>query len=381
MSKMTATERIITAAQGKEPDRVPVTVIGVDFIWAHLYGPDSMLQYARDARKLADVMIYGCRELGLDSVGCMPDVNILWEAVAEASGLDYPATYWKGFVAQQPHRLYEGHYLKDMTYGNPAVKTMKDALKLVPADPAKHGRLPVVVEAIALATRELKGEWMVGGSYGHPFDMGAILGWTQMLMAMKNDLPLWKAVEEVAIETCYRFAVAQIKAGAMGLGTLTQLPMFVGSEEFLKNPVWVHAEHPPELMERIHKEYGVGTILHACSWGPFEPGIEVWKKWLDHTPVFSMPDGGGADALVRAKRALAPATMQGNVPPVDVMLLGTPQDVENASKELIKKCGPGGRFVLCPGCDLAINVPMENLKALINSVEKYGHYPIEVDKL
>lgn len=381
MAKMTATQRVATAAQGKEPDRVPVTVLGIDFIWSYLYGPDSMLKYAHDAKKLAESMIFGCKELGFDIIGVMPDVNILWEAVADASGLNYPATYWKGFVAQQPHRLYEGDPLKDASYGNPPIKTMKDALKLVPADPYKHGRLPVLIEAIELANKELKGDWIVGGSYGHPFDMGCLMGWTQMYMAMKNDLPLWKAMEEVAIETCYQSAKAQIKAGAMGFATLTQLPHFVGSEVFLRNPVWVHADHPPELMERIFREFHIGTGLHACSWGPFEPGIEAWKKWLDHTPVFSMPDCGGADALARAKKQLAPATMQGNIPPVDVMLLGSPADVENACKELIKKCGPGGRFILSPGCDLAVNVPMENVKAMVGSIEKYGHYPIKVEEL
>jgi len=261
------------------------------------------------------------------------------------------------------------------------IKTAKDALKLRPTDLYKHGRMPVMLKAIELASKELKGDWGVGGSAGHPaWDMALLTGWPQMFMAMKNDPPLWKAVLEVGIETCYAFNVAQLKAGARGLVGLTLLPMWVGPEMLRKNPVWLHAEHPPEFFERFYKEFDMKIVLHACTVGPFEPGIEIWKDWLDHIGAFSMPEYGGTDALARAKKALAPATIQGNLHPLDVICHGTPQDVENACKELIKKCGPGGRFILSTGCAVLIASPIENVKAIISAVEKYGHYPIEANK-
>ena len=380
MTKMTATQRLVMAAEGKEPDRVPVSGPGIEFVWEHLYGPDSMLDYARDAKKIAECMVFTCKELGFDFTAPLPDTNVIWEAVAEASGLNYPVTHWKDFVAQGPHRLYEGDPLKDIHFGDPLVKTMKDALKLVPADPYKHGRLPFLIEAIKLANKELKGEWVVGSFTGSPWDMGCLMGWTQMFMAMKDDPPLWKAVEEVAIKTCYEFCKAQIEAGVMSLGGLTQLPHWVGPEMFLKNPVWVHADHPPELFERIFKELHMPVGLHPCTVGPWEHAIPVWKKWLDHTPRFMICEYGGADALARAKKQLAPASVSGNLHPLEVMLYGSPADVEVACKELIKKCAPGGRFTLACS-DLSGTTPMENVKAMIGSVEKYGYYPIEVDKL
>jgi hypothetical protein len=39
-----------------------------------------------------------------------------------------------------------------------------------------------------------------------------------------------------------------------------------------------------------------------------------------------MPSAGGADALAKAKLELAPATMQGNIDPVDVMMHGSIQE-------------------------------------------------------
>jgi uroporphyrinogen decarboxylase len=376
--KMTSTERIVTAAQGKEPDRVPVmATIDIAWGWRQLYGPDSFLEYARDAKKMADVMVWTCKELGMDAVTCTPDVNAGLEAIAEASGLDYPVTYWKDYVCQHPYKLYEGDPLRDPQYGGPIVRTLKDAKKLVPANPYKHGRLPIILEAIELTNKELKGEWPIVGHFTQPLnEAGNLMGWTQAFMAMEKDLELWKTVEEVIITSAYEFAKAQVKAGVATLSCVTLLPHWIGFQLFSEKPVWAHADHPPELAERIFNEFGVGTGLHPCSVGPFEPGIEVWKGWLDHTPAFVMPEFGGADALARAKERLAPATVQGNIHPIDVMLHGSPTDVETACKELIRKCAPGGRYTLGPGCGLPVQVPIENVKAMKETVERYGYYPI-----
>jgi len=386
MTKMTSTQRITMAAEGKEPDRVPISglgIIGMALVWEELFGPDSWMDYGRDAKKLAEAMVYSCKELGFDAIAGLPDSNVVWEAIAEASGLGpYPATHWQRWVGQGPHRLYEGDPLKDILFGNPLVKTMKDALKLVPADPYKHGRFPAIIEATELANKELEGKWGVGGFSGAIWDVGCLMGWTQMFMAMRDDLELWKAVEEVAIETCYQITKAMVKAGATSLGTVSLLPQWVGPEMFLKNPVWVHADHPPELFERIYKEFHIGVGIHPCTVGPWEHAIPVWKKWVeeDHVPSFMLCEYGGADAMARAKKELAPATVVGNLHPLDVMMYGSPADVEAACKELIKKCGPGGRFILqCS--DFPPRTPIENLKAMRSAVEKYGYYPIEVEKL
>jgi len=99
MAKMISAMRLFLTTQGKEPDRVPVASLGNDFFYCYLHGPDAMLNIGRDEKKLAEMMVFTCKEMGFDATGNVPDTNYLWEAVAEASGLNYPATYWKGFGA------------------------------------------------------------------------------------------------------------------------------------------------------------------------------------------------------------------------------------------------------------------------------------------
>ncbi|WP_419662875.1 putative uroporphyrinogen decarboxylase [Desulfosarcina variabilis str. Montpellier] len=381
MDKMTAGERIMMAAMGQEPDRVPVFGVFNDWAWAQLYGKESLMDYSLDAEKLAKVMVWSCKEMGCDSAVVLPDVHPMAEAICEASGLPVPSVRWKDFIPTDAHTLYEGDLVNDPAYGNPIIQTLKDAEKIVPADPYKHGRLPVLIKATELAKKELKDEWPIGAMVENPISVGGgLMGWTQVFMAMEKDMELWKKIEEVTIESSYRFGIAQIKAGAVFGVSHTELPGRVGSKEFLAHPEWVQADYPPELYKRLWDEKQFGISLHACTVGPFVDGMDAWKTMLEHNPglSFFMAESGGADALARTKEELAPAMVMGNIHPVDIMLHGSPSDVEEASVELIQKCGPGGRFQLGPGCTYSLDVPYENVKAMVDSAQKFGTYPIKI---
>lgn len=380
MAEMTSLQRVMTTAMGQEPDRVPVASMFNDWSWGQLYGKDSYQEYSLDPERFAKAILWGCTELGFDTAGLNADTMVFWEAIAEASDLGhYSALRWDDYLPTHPHRLYSGDPIKEIAYGDPLVKTLEDAKKLKPADPYKHGRMPVILKTIEIVMKELGGKYPVGGVADNPVHVGGcLMGWTQMFMAMEKDLELWKTVEEVVVQTVYEFAKAQIKLGVKGLGAISELPQKVGSEEFFKHPAWMEADHPPGIMKRIWEEFKVPTALHPCTVGPLDPGIEVWKTYLDHTFSFAMPEYGGADALARAKKELAPATVSGNVHPIDVLLMGTTSDVEDACIELIQKCGPGGRFVLAPGCGIPLDTPFENVQTMVKTARKYGQYPIRL---
>lgn len=378
MSSMTSAERVVAAAMGKEPDRVPVFGVFLDYAWGQLYGKDSFMDYCVDPEKTAKAMVWICKEMECDIVAALPDVHMTEEGIAEASGMSFPMAQWPDFVFTDPHRLYEGDPIKEPVYGNPLIQTMEDAERLVPADPYKHGRTPAMLKAIELAKKELVDDYIIGGMVEAPIAVGGMLmGWTQVMMAMENNLPLWNRVKDIVIKSSYAYSVAQLKAGANTLLSHSELPHRVGSKAFLENPVWVEADYPLELIKRISEEFNVDIGLHPCSVGSWEEGCEAWKTY-EYTHSYFLPEYGGADALARAKEKLAPAMVMGNLHPIDVLQLGTPSDVEEACVELIQKCAPGGRFVLAPGCMTPLDVPFENMKAMVNAAKKYGKYPIQV---
>ncbi|MGM0379088.1 MAG: uroporphyrinogen decarboxylase family protein, partial [Bacillota bacterium] len=68
----------------------------------------------------------------------------------------------------------------------------------------------------------------------------------------------------------------------------------------------------------------------------------------------------------------------GNVDPVDVMNLGSPEDVKNAVKECLKKGYNSEKgYILASGCDLSGDIPLENVDAFMEAAREYGKWPLD----
>lgn len=77
--------------------------------------------------------------------------------------------------------------------------------------------------------------------------------------------------------------------------------------------------------------------------------------------------------IFRAKEILGDRVcLMGNVP-LSLLQVGSPQDVEEYCKKLIKVCGKGGGFILANGGGIFDAKP-ENMKAMVDSAAKYGWY-------
>lgn len=67
----------------------------------------------------------------------------------------------------------------------------------------------------------------------------------------------------------------------------------------------------------------------------------------------------------------------GNVE-VDVLIRGTVDEVIAATKDCLRKVSPGGRHIISSGNTITSDVQPENLTAMIETVHKFGRYPIEL---
>jgi uroporphyrinogen-III decarboxylase len=77
--------------------------------------------------------------------------------------------------------------------------------------------------------------------------------------------------------------------------------------------------------------------------------------------------------ILRAKEIIGDGVcLMGNVP-LQLLQLGSPQDVEEYCRKLIKVCGKGGGFILANGGGI-YNAKPENMRAMVDSVKKYGWY-------
>ena len=68
----------------------------------------------------------------------------------------------------------------------------------------------------------------------------------------------------------------------------------------------------------------------------------------------------------------------GSISNQQTLPFGSKKDVENEVINRIKYCVPGGGLLIAPTHLLQIDVPLENIETLFNSVKKYGKYPIKL---
>jgi len=125
---------------------------------------------------------------------------------------------------------------------------------------------------------------------------------------------------------------------------------------------------------RMCKEAGVISELHSCGRLNAIVGILVEETDLTALEPLEPPPGGDCDlAEIKAKYGHRLA-LKGNLQTTDVMLRGTPEEVEQAAKWCIDVAGKGGGFVLSSGDQCGRDTPEANIRTLVEVASTYGQY-------
>jgi len=90
------------------------------------------------------------------------------------------------------------------------------------------------------------------------------------------------------------------------------------------------------------------------------------------------PNEKGATDIRAMKRDYGDRVcLLGNVD-LNLLGMGSPEEVDREVRELIRDVGPGGGYVLTSGNSLASYLKPECVLAMSEAVKKYGHYPIDL---
>jgi MtaA/CmuA family methyltransferase len=171
---------------------------------------------------------------------------------------------------------------------------------------------------------------------------------------------------EFALEVTTRYAYAQIEQGAhaTSIGESLSGPD-VCSPRTYKMFEWSYAKKMVEQLRR----HDIVLAYHICG---------------DATAIVpDMVDTGATILELDYKVDMAKVkhategrtTVLGPIDPSGVLALGTPDLVDQKSKEAIEILGRNGGLILGPGCALPPATPPDNIHALVEAAKKYGTYP------
>lgn len=223
----------------------------------------------------------------------------------------------------------------------------------LPASPdLDTGRARAVVEAIARLRRRLKDVAVIGGVVG-PFTLaGQLVGVTTLLMESLRRPAVVRLLLDFAAEVGTEYARRQVSAGADAICVEDMSVSLDLTSPRLYESVILAAQ------QRLIHAIDVPVILHVCG---------------ANTRILPLLARAGAAALsLDARTDLAAAVrldacaVVGGVPPVEVLLNGTPEQVTASARE----CLAAGVHVLAPGCGIPPATPEANLRAMVRAVEE-----------
>ncbi len=136
-----------------------------------------------------------------------------------------------------------------------------------------------------------------------------------------------------------------------------------------------------QKLTAMAKQAGIPTMIHSCG------KERILIKWCAEetdlnciNPLEVAPMGDCDLAEIKQSFGSRLALM-GNLHTTQTMLFGSPTEVRRACLEAILAGGENGGFILSTGDQCGRDTPDENIHAMVNTVEEFGYYPLDLDRI
>lgn len=349
--EMTPKERMDAFSRGLEIDRL-ICIPDMGATMAPFIGITTK-DYYHSPRLMADLEIALFKKLRHDSVG----ISTSLRGVAEAMGAK---------VCYPDHAI---SYLLE-----PAIKSIDEVESLKIVNPSKDGKLPILLEALKLTKDALINDVDVSASMSGPFSVAASVVGTENLLKWMIKCP--KKVHtlmEIVAESNNRYIEEVAK---LGISISFADPV---SSTSLISPKQFREFSLPALQKNINKikeKTGSSPGIHICG-----KSRDIWEDVVN-TGISNFSIDNIED-IEEAKKVMGDrVVITGNVPPVDVMYMGTKEDIFKSVKQCIRKGYDSKKgYILSTGCQIPMHTPMENIEAFMDAGKLYGKYPIDLEKL
>lgn len=346
MKEMTSLERCMAVLNGQTPDTLPI--VPQSFMFAVENAGFKIGDVNRNGRKMAEAHIISQEKYGYD--GCVIDFDDA--TIAEAVGAKVI------FRDDEPATVDEEQ---------PVLKDLRDVYDMPIPNPESSGRLCEWLEATERLVDAIGDHvFVMGRADQGPFSIACLLrGTTQFMMdLLTEDEQLIHDVLEYCRKISAVFAKAQKDAGAhaTSIGDAFAGPNLISPDMYRQ-----FALEPERRLVKEVQDYGIPFSVHICgnTNGIIEDMGSTGARILE---VDWMLD------LAEARRLVPESTvLMGNIDPSFPLVVGTPNDIDIAVRDMIVKTKGKGHF-LSSGCAMGRNTPVENFKAFIAASRKYGSY-------
>ena len=250
----------------------------------------------------------------------------------------------------------------EFPFAHPIIMSTSDIDSIQKPDPASDGLLPFVISRLKHTQKHIEqtGHSIKFAIARGPLNIASFLmGTTEFLMATQMDP---EKIHKL-LDTVTSFLVdwiilqAEIFPTIDGILILDDIVGFIGEPDFLKfaKPYLQKVFNCVEAKVKFFHNDAPGLV---CAPHLSDIGINLFNFSSDHS-MTQMRE------LVGDK-----VTLLGNIPPRDVLALGTPDDVRNAVQAMLEPLNDRSRIIASCGGGMPQDVSTENIKAFIEAIQK-----------
>lgn len=397
-------ERIGKVMELKEPDRVPLAGVAGDIIPA--YFGITQYEYNYDYEKSRKAIVkflqdfpddmtfaglVGIGELPLsiafsDYPDISPSISFVSGPIHDVLGDKYARFPGRELDKDSPPQFIGKEFMEPDEYDklieDPVRFIVETILPRVYRNLERPGSSQALATMIRLGTEVSKltafqqalGADLVGLGYPPVIAFGYVpldfivdflRDYTPLLFDLRRYPNKVKQACEALVEPILKVALALKPAGAR----LAFIPLHLNeylSPELYNEFYWPHLKR---IINELAKE-GMKSLVFFEGWhdAHLETILELPRGW--GIAYFEKTD------VRKAKKILKGHTCVMGGVPLSLLLSGTPEKIDEHVKNLLEEVKPGGGFILSSGTGIGFprEGPVENIKAMIDAVEKYGRY-------
>jgi len=360
---MTPKQRFLTALSCGQPDRVPLAEMYINesilVRIAEALQPEEVRvqgmksRFGEERREILDVYCMVVEELGLDATctTVSTGLNVIGEDLAR----DKFGTLYRLSEHGEPLPIEGPIKSKSDLEGFDMVSRLeREDLSKVSYVVGKVGRERASVVSL---TDPFKLSWQRRGSMEH------------LLMDYADDPEMTHALARIATD----FVKAVIDAALeIGADAFVMTGDVAGELNLIMSPAHFREYIKPyhrEIVEHVHKG-GSKIIKHSDGnmWPIMDDLLEVGFDGFHPVQPQCMDIGEVKERLAGEMCVL------GNIDCRNLLVFGTPQEVEQVVKETIEEAAPGGGYILTSSNSIHPACKPENYIAMVRAAHKYGVY-------
>jgi uroporphyrinogen decarboxylase len=339
---MNGHERISAALRGEKPDKVPVMLHNF-MMAAEEYGI-TMEQFRNSPELIAESFMDSMDRYNYD--GILIDIDTVTLAGSVGVPVDFPVN--------SPARSHKGN-----------LENLEDVENLKPIRVEDYKYIRIWLEAVRILKDHYKDEIYIRGNCdAAPFSIASMMRGAQnwMVDLMMGNEEYLNTLLEFCTDATTQFIelMAQTGCDMVSNGDSPAGPEMISADMYVKFAL----PYEKRIVKAAHKA-GKPYTLHICG----NTEVILDHMLLTGSDAFELDYKTDVTKIYKAFHDSV--TLIGNIDPSGVLALGTTDDVQKKTLELLKVYENSNRFILNAGCAIPPTTPSENLKMMIDTARNF----------